>query len=59
MACPRVLAVVLGLVLAAPAAHAGCYRGRARPTRAAAELHWNHVPAKQLRLEDMPQEFTW
>ncbi|GBF97326.1 cathepsin Z [Raphidocelis subcapitata] len=54
------LLALLAALLAAPApAHAGCYRGRPRPTRLRSELYMNHAPAKRLSLEEMPKEFTW
>lgn len=54
------LAALLGLLVASPlAVDAGCYRGRPRPNRSPSEFYMNHVPAKRLRMEDMPQEFSW
>lgn len=53
-------ALLLALLAAAHPAAAGCYRnGARRPTRAAAELSLNHVPAKRLGVESMPADFTW
>lgn len=52
--------IALMLVATASLASAGCYRnGHKRPTRAGAELRFNHRPAKQLSLDALPAEFTW
>ena len=53
------LSIVTVLAAVVAGAEAGCYRGRPKPLRSRSELYWNHVPARQQTLEQLPEEFSW